>query len=484
MTSDTAAATSAPRRGAWKVALARSIYRAAWWVIAPVAVLRLLWRSRHEPGYRQHIGERFGFVRRIDVAQGDPLEGAPRVWVHAVSVGETRAAQPLIEALLGGDPPARVLLTHMTPGGRQTGEALFGARVERCYLPYDMPGAVRRFLHRQRPDVCALMETEVWPTLLAESRRAGVPVALVNARMSERSYRRAARFGVAAQAVFAAFSRVLAQSAADASRLTALGASVVEVVGNLKFDSEPPAYLLNRGRAWRERIGPRAVLVAASTREGEEGAVLDAFAALRKQPGCEQVLLLLVPRHPQRFDEVQRLAEQRRWRVVRRSVVFEDSGGDGAAVAAASGASTALDDTNAANAAIDQLAAADVLLGDSMGEMAAYFSAADVAFIGGSLVPLGGQNLIEACAIGVPVLVGPHTFNFTQASDLAIAAGGALRVANAAELASSAATLLTDAVRRQAMGAAALDFAAAHRGATRRIQAALRELWTAGTALD
>jgi 3-deoxy-D-manno-octulosonic-acid transferase len=429
----------------------RLIYRALWWIVAPLAVLRLLIRSRKERGYREHIGERFGRGpgRRLD-------DLAPLIWVHAVSVGETRAAQPLVEALMKAHPEARILLTHMTPSGRATGEQLFGERVLRCYLPYDQPHLVRRFLRAWRPSLGIVMETEVWPTLIDECKRADMPLVLTNARMSERSYKRAAKFGRATREVFGGFSRVLAQSPSDAERLTALGARNVAVLGNLKFDMSAPAELEARGHAWRAAIGPRPVWVAASTREGEEPLVLQAFAAL----DMPNALLILVPRHPQRFDEVAAMVASAGLMCARRSVWAPR------AAAAGSGAevASALPST------------VSVLLGDSMGELGAYYAASDLAFIGGSLLPLGGQNLIEACAAGVPVLIGPHTFNFTQATNDAIAAGAALRVNDPQELGRDLRELFNDKPRRLAMSAAASAFAARHRGATARTVSVLSAL--------
>ncbi|MGN6808580.1 MAG: lipid IV(A) 3-deoxy-D-manno-octulosonic acid transferase [Trinickia sp.] len=433
----------------------RALYRALWWIVAPLAVLRLFIRSRRERGYREHIGERFG---RTAGRPRDDL--APLIWVHAVSVGETRAAEPLVEALLRARPDARLLVTHMTPSGRATGERLFGSRVARCYLPYDMPHTVRRFLRAWRPTLGIVMETEVWPTLLDECRRADVPLVLANARMSARSYRRAARFGRATREVFGGFSRVLAQSPADAQRLTALGARHVAVLGNLKFDMATPPDLVARGRAWRAAIGTRPVWVAASTREGEEGLILDALAA----QATKDALLLLVPRHPQRFDEVAALVERRGLRLARRS----QWGGEAKAAAAAEPADIA-----------PLPAEVTVLLGDSMGELGAYYAAADVAFIGGSLLPLGGQNLIEACAVGVPVLIGPHVFNFAQATADAVAAGAAQQVSDPADLARVLDELFSDRGRRITMGAAASAFAARHRGTTERTVEVLSALMEA-----
>ncbi|WP_419686495.1 lipid IV(A) 3-deoxy-D-manno-octulosonic acid transferase [Burkholderia theae] len=421
----------------------RAIYRALWWLVAPVAVIRLYVRSRKERGYREHIGERFGHV-----AGRSRDDRAPLIWVHAVSVGETRAAQPLIDALMRVRPDARILLTHMTPSGRATGVQIFGDRVLRCYLPYDMPGAVRRFLHAWRPTLGLVMETEVWPTLIDECRRADVPLVLTNARMSARSFRRAAKFGTATRDVFGGFSRVLAQSPADAERLTSLGARNVAVLGNLKFDMTTPQELAARGHAWRDAIGARPVWVAASTRENEEALVLQAFAAMRT-PGA---LLVLVPRHPQRFAEVEALVERSGLKCMRRSTWAADT----AALAAGHPAAAALPED------------VTVLLGDSMGELGAYYAAADIAFIGGSLLPLGGQNLIEACAVGVPVLMGPHVFNFTQATADAVAAGAALQVEDPLDLAHVLDALFADKARRIAMGAAGAAFASRHRGATAR----------------
>lgn len=420
----------------------RAIYRALWWIVAPLAVFRLMIRSRRERGYREHIGERFGFARgRV------PEDDAPLIWVHAVSVGETRAAQPLIAALMQARPDARVLVTHMTPSGRATSEQLFDDRVLRCYLPYDLPHAVRRFLRAWRPSLGIVMETEVWPTLIDECRVADVPLVLTNARMSARSFKRAVRFGAAAREVFGGFTRVLAQSPSDAERLTTLGARNVVVLGNLKFDMATPPDIVARGRAWRAAIGARPVWVAASTREGEEALVLDAFAAL----GLDDALLILVPRHPQRFDEVAALVERRGLRATRRSAW----GGEAQAAAAAVGTEPLPRDVK-------------VLLGDSMGELGAYYAASDIAFIGGSLLPLGGQNLIEASAVGVPVLIGPHVFNFSQATADAVAAGAAVQVADPADLARVLGELFADKSRRVAMAAAASAFAARHRGATGR----------------
>lgn len=431
--------------------LLRVLYNLAWGLILPAALARLAWRAHKEPGYLRHVGERLG---RYDAL---PTQG-PWIWVHAVSVGETRAAQPLIARLLAAYPGHRIVLTHMTPTGRQTGAELFGKepRLVQCYLPYDVPALVRRFLAHFRPEAGMLMETEVWPNLVRGARLAGVPLYLVNARLSPRSFRRTARFGRAAAAMYADFTEVLAQTQGDAERFRALGVAAVRVTGNLKFDMQPSDEQIERGRRLRRAFGTRPVLAAASTREGEEAMLLDALSRWRKLCGevwgqgsdtMRPPALLLVPRHPQRFDAVAAMVTQTGFTLQRRSALGE--GG------------------------LDQPIEADVLLGDSMGEMAMYFAASDVAFIGGSLLPLGGQNLIEACAVGTPVLIGPHTFNFAQATDDAIAAGACLRVDSAEQLMHTAAVLLSDRERLSRMQTQARAFAGEHRGATARTVEAL-----------
>lgn len=405
--------------------MARLLYSLALYLGAPLVWARLLWRSRRQPEYLQHLGERWGFYPQ--------RPQRPCIWVHAVSVGETRAAQPLIEALLQRWPDHELLLTGMTPTGRDAGLQVYGERVLQAYLPYDYPGAVKRFFRHFRPQFGVLMETEIWPNLLAAAERHGVPVALANARLSERSARGYGRFAALTRPAFARLGVVAAQTQADAERLQALSTRHVEVCGNLKFDVAPPSEKIVLGREWRTAIGSRPVWLAASTREGEEELILEAFSRV----GIDGALLVLVPRHPQRFDEVAGLVGKTGLSLVRRSAGLP-------------------------------AAETQVWLGDSMGEMAAYYSLADLAYIGGSLLPLGGQNLIEAAACGCPVLVGPHTFNFAQATADAIAAGAARRVADAAELGKTVDKLLHDAAACGAMRSAATAFAAAHRGATGR----------------
>ncbi|MDB5796018.1 MAG: 3-deoxy-D-manno-octulosonic acid transferase, partial [Noviherbaspirillum sp.] len=416
------------------------LYSAAWWLALPLVLGRLWWRGRKEPGYRRHLGERLGFYRGAHAGPGH----AAVIWVHAVSVGETRAAEPLIAALLDKYPDRTILLTHMTPTGRATGRELYGKhgpRVIQSYLPYDTGWMVSRFIAHFAPRLCVLMETEVWPNLIAQCRRHGIPVALVNARLSERSLAKARRFAALMTQAARGISCVAAQTEADAARLRQLGASNVHVTGSIKFDVTPPEDMLQKGAQLRARIGTRPVLLCASTREGEEALILDALAAA----SASDALTLIVPRHPQRFDDVARMIAARGLTMARRSLI-----GDAAVPPDV-----------------------QILLGDSMGEMFAYYAACDVAFIGGSLLPLGGQNLIEACAVGKPVLIGPHTFNFSAVSEDAIGAGAALRIADAAAMLREAMRLLRDDAQRMERGEMARAFARRHRGATGRTLALL-----------
>ncbi|MBI4986261.1 MAG: lipid IV(A) 3-deoxy-D-manno-octulosonic acid transferase [Rhodocyclales bacterium] len=418
--------------------MARIYYTLCILALLPWAVLHLLWRARRQPQYLRHWNERFGYLGAAPTV--------PTLWIHPVSVGETRAAQPLVAALRRRYPGHRILFSHMTPTGRQTSIDLFGDAVLRCYLPYDTPWAMRRFLRHYRPDVGLIMETELWPNLIAACRALDVPLLLVNARLSAKSARRYARFPALTREALDALRGVSAIGADDAQRLQALGAANVAVFGSLKFDIEPPVAQLQVGTEFRRRCGARPIFLCASTREGEEALILDAW---RSQAGGG-ALLVLVPRHPQRFAAVAALAAAKGYQVCRRS---EDG--------------TVPADAN-------------VWIGDSMGEMFAYYAAADVAFVGGSLLDFGSQNLIEPCSVGTPVLIGPSTFNFPDAARAALNCGAAVAVASAEELVTAAATLLADAARREAMSAAGKQFTAHHRGATARNLALLEKFIPAG----
>lgn len=415
----------------------RLLYSILFYLAQPLIWARLAWRARQQPEYLQHVGERYGHYA---------MAGAgPLLWLHTVSVGETRAAEPLVKALLDAYPDHRLLLTHMTPTGRATGGELiakFGARLTQAYLPYDLPGACARFLAHFQPRFGLLMETELWPNLIAACAQREVPLALVNARLSEKSQRGYLRFAPLIRPTLGALGAVGAQTPADARRLETIGAQQVKVLGNIKFDVAPSPEKLELGRAWRRSLDKREIWLAASTREGEEALIVDAFARI----GRPDLLLLLVPRHPQRFDEVAALVEERGLALCRRSAGELPSPGT------------------------------RVWLGDSMGEMPAYFSLADLALIGGTLLPFGGQNLIEAAACGCPVLVGPHSYNFAQATDDAIACGAALRIADADDAATTVRRLLDDALALEAMRRAAATFSQAHRGATERTLALIADM--------
>jgi 3-deoxy-D-manno-octulosonic-acid transferase len=409
----------------------RAMYTLVWLLALPFAFLHLLWRARRQPAYLRHWDERLGFAPVSD--------SRPVIWLHAVSVGETRAAAPLVTALGQRHPDHAILLTHTTPTGRATGRELFGDRVRQAYLPYDLAPLVWLFLARTRPVMGVILETEIWPNLYAACARRGIPLYLVNARLSEKSARGYARFRCLVRPALACLAGVAAQTGEDAQRLADLGAERIRVTGNLKFDVTPPADTEHKAHVLRELFTGRFVFLAASTREGEEALLLDGLA----RPGAPNLLLVLVPRHPQRFEEVGRLIEARALPYVRRSA-----------------AGRVAPDTR-------------VFLGDSMGELAAYYAAADLAYVGGSLLPLGGQNLIEAAAAGCPALIGPHTWNFAEAAEQAVARGAALRVRDVDELAGMVDRLYGDADARAAMSRSGRIFAEANRGATDNVMTLL-----------
>ena len=416
--------------------MARALYTLLWWIALPLLPLRLWWRGRKEPGYRRFIGERFG---RYSSALSRPTSAV--VWIHAVSLGETRAVAPLIERIARERPDLSLLLTHMTATGRDAGRALFGDRVVQVWLPYDIPFAVRAFMRRFAPSAGVLVETELWPNLAAECKREGIRLFLVNARMSARSAAGYARISPLSRPMLDSLAGVAAQTASDAQRFTDLGARDVAIAGNLKFDLAIPESARALGREFRERFGEaRPVWVAGSTRDGEETLILDALArADASELPPKGTVTIIVPRHPQRFEAVAALLRSRSIPFVRRS---ENK--------------PVIDDTR-------------VVLGDSVGELLAYYAAADVAFVGGSMLPLGGQNLIEPIALGIPTLIGPHTFNFAEATMQAVEAGAAVRVADASALIAEVGGLLRDRAQRDAMRAAANAFCAAHRGAAERL---------------
>lgn len=435
-------------------ALALRIYSLLMWLVQPLMRRKLTRRGRQEPGYLVAMDERFGHYTQ-------PAERVSElVWVHAVSLGEARTAALLLKALRGQHPDLRILLTHGTATGRAEGVGLLQPGDVQVWQPWDSPAAVARFFNHFKPRLGLLMETEIWPNAVAAAKAHDMPLVLVNGRLSEKSLRQALRMAPLSLPAYAGLSAVVAQTEADAQRFLRLGAKVAGVFGNLKFDATPDASQLAQGKAWRQAVA-QPVLMFASSREGEEDDFLKEISAVAKagraqaatdniaSKGPKRVKALIVPRHPQRFNDVQALAERHCLRVSRRS------------------------GWAAGPAESREAMQADVWLGDSLGEMALYYAFSDAALLGGSFAPLGGQNLIEAAACGCPVVMGPHTFNFTEAAELAEAEGAALRVADMRAGVQAALGLVNDSPALAEAVAAGLAFAARNRGATVRTLEAL-----------
>ena len=412
----------------FKQRLALAAYTFALRLLLPAILLRYWLRGRKEPGYRFAMRERLGFGPQI--APGS-------IWLHAVSLGETRAASALVDALRLRQPEMRLLLTHGTATGREAGQALMRNGDRQSWLPLDTPGAVHRFLLRTRPAVGVLMETEVWPNLLHGAEARGVPMVLANARLSAKSARQGERFAALMRPAAEAVADVLAQTEDDAGRLRAAGARRVAVSGNLKFDVRPSPALLSRGKRWHAALA-RPVLLAAITREGEEAELMREWGGIRGG----KPFLIVVPRHPQRFDEVEALLVAGGLRVARRSSWGETPP--------------------------DAALKVDAWLGDSLGEMPQYYGSADVALLGGSFMALGGHNLIEAAACGCPIVMGPSTFNFAEAAKQAVLAGAAWQEPDMAHALQRALALMGG--TEQAVASAhALAFASTHKGAADRM---------------
>ena len=426
------------------------LYGAFTTAVQPLVRRKLRRRAEAEPGYGVAVEERFGHY-------DEAMSGTGWVWIHAVSLGETRAAGILIDALRHQDPSLRVLLTNGTATGREEGARLLGPNDLQVWQPWDTPDVVRRFLDRFRPRIGILMETEIWPVLTAACAERGIPLALANARLNEKSLASAKRLAWLARPTYASLAAVWAQTEADSHRLVSAGAKVDGVYGNLKFDATPDSIQLGRAARLREQL-PKPVVVFASSRDGEERLLLDVLQHLRHAPPVgwspaagkkvhlpvQAVQWMIVPRHPQRFDEVAQLIESKGFLCSRRSAQAGAQGGD-----------------------------TEIWLGDSLGEMALYYGLADVALLGGSFEPLGGQNLIEAAACGCPVIMGPSTFNFAEAAELSVASGASLRVEDMEQAVVNALTLMADPVRQNTMVQAALSFSSAHRGAAARTAAAI-----------
>lgn len=401
--------------------MSRFIYTFAFSLLLPFILLRLLWRSRQNPAYRQRLAERFGFVHPLSADK-------PCIWIHSVSVGETIAARPLVEQLLREYPGHSLWITTTTPTGFDTVKRLYGERVQHSYFPYDLPDSVARFLKRVQPSLLLVMETEIWPNLYAACHKRGIPLLLLNARLSERSFQRYRKFNALTRPTIGCIHWIGARSEQDAAFFRQLGANPEQTgaCGNLKFALQIPAGLQAQAAELKQRWGNCLVTVAASTHSGEDEILLSTFARIHQQE--PNALLILVPRHPERFDTVYKLCADTGLPVVRRS-----SG-----------------ETLTATTAI--------LLGDSMGELLLWYALADIAFIGGSLIPHGGHNPLEAAAFGVPVLSGAHTHNFTDIFPDLYAAKGAVEISDETSLYTQWLAWLQDDVSRRQAGVQAAGF--------------------------
>lgn len=431
------------------MSLLRPFYSVLLWLAQPLLLRKLRRRARAEPGYAHAPEQRLGDYR----ARAAVTDGRFCLWVHAVSLGETRAAALLLAPLRARYPAIRLLLTHGTATGWEQGRTLLQAGDEQAWLPWDTPGAARSFLAHFRPQLGLLVETEVWPNLVRACADAGVPLCLVNARLSATSLRKARYLGGFAREAYAGLHAVWAQSPDDAQRLRSLGAPVQGVSGNLKFDAQPDSAQVARGRAWSVRSA-RPVLLFASSREGEEAMLLELLQSAQHQDWLHAVQWLIVPRHPQRFDAVATLLQAAGLRVARRSSWGEDG----------------------PQAADAQAPVPCVWLGDSLGEMALYYGMAQAVLLGGSFAPLGGQNLIEAAACACPVFMGPHTFNFAEAAALAQQAGAAFACVDLSDALAHALALLGAGSALEAARSRARDWSQAHRGAAQATVDALRPL--------
>lgn len=425
--------------------LFRYLYTLLLYLGIPYLFFHLLWRSLKNTAYRKRWGERFGLV-------SPAIRGPFDIWLHAVSVGEAQAAQPLVNEILTKYPGIRILVTTTTPTGSDRVVSLFGERVSHCYAPYDLPNAVARFLQVSRPKLAVFMETEIWPNTFRQCRDQNVPVAIVNARLSERSANGYHRVLELTRDVLQDVSLMAVQAHDDASRFIRLGMDEtrLSVTGSIKFDIHLSASVHEQAQVLRRFFGvDRDIVIAASTHEGEDGLVLDAFSeVLKARPEC---LLLLVPRHPERFDQVAELAQQRGFSVARRS-------------------ESRLDSTDI-----------QVFVGDTMGELPVFYAASDVAFVGGSLVPTGGHNMLEPAALGLPILLGPHCFNFAAISQALINIGAAYQVNDREELAKQLVLLLGDANQRRSMGDKGLQLVEENRGALHHIMELLAPYIQPGT---
>jgi len=410
----------------------RFLYSFVFILAVPLILLRLLWRGSRASAYFKRWDERFGI-------KPAPSADKPVVWVHAVSVGEVEAARPLIESLAAQYPDHQLLVTTMTPTGSARVTSLYADNVLHCYLPYDLPIAVSRFLKSARPVLGIIMETELWPNLIHHANTLDIPLVLANARLSARSAAGYQKIGKLTRSMLQQFTLIAAQSQDDRQRFIALGADKdsVHAVGNLKFEIALPASLSEEAEALRSIWGNRPVFIAASTHEGEDEIILNASRKIRAE--FPDLLLILVPRHPERFDKVAALSQRSGFKILRRS------------------------DNGMCSRDIQ------VLVVDTMGELPLFYGTADIAFVGGSLVPRGGHNLLEPAALGRAVIIGPHYFNFSEISRQFLEAGAAIQIDGSETLADTVTDLLKNPQKRADMGQAGQNLIKQSQGASKRL---------------
>ncbi|WP_424946452.1 lipid IV(A) 3-deoxy-D-manno-octulosonic acid transferase [Candidatus Spongiihabitans sp.] len=421
-----------------------TLYRIVLYFALPVVMIRLLYRTSRNKQYLTKISQRFGFNLLLPKVKHNSTKDdaySDGIWIHAVSVGEVNAAVPLVKNLLASFPGKAITITTMTPTGSDRVLKVFGESVQHCYLPYDYPGAVKRFLNVLRPQLAMVMETEIWPNLINECHNRQIPMIYTNVRLSSRSHKGYLRFKKLFAPTLKKVSQFAVQAKADAERLINIGANAdtVEVTGSIKFEMTLPASVMEAAQSVRRDLGwERPVWVAGSTHEGEESQVIDAYLKARKE--IENLLLVLVPRHPERFSAVFKLATGYGCKTVLRSQ---------------------------SNTGIPQ--DTEIYVADTMGELTLLIAAGDVAFIGGSLAPAGGHNVLEACAAGVAAIFGPHMFNFQEISDLVLAKGAGIQIMNSDELCEVVVKLLNDPVIRDQYGSAGRELIGENKGALDKI---------------
>ncbi len=408
------------------------LYRVLLNLAIPFGLINLSFRGFKNPDYWSRWSERFGVVPD-DIKNAAPFD----LWIHAVSVGEVRAAVPLINLILENRPDEKILVTTTTPTGSATVKMLLTGRVSHCYFPYDLAWAMKRFVQAVSARTALIMETEIWPNMISAFKKSGGQLMYTNVRLSERSYQGYARFSSFTREVLANIDHFAVQGAMDRKHLELLGvpSEKISETGSIKFDITIQASLRESAEVLRRQLGSdRLIWIAGSTREGEEGRILSVYKELKKE--FSSLLLVLVPRHPERFDVVARKIQRRGLEYVRR--------------------------TQGINEVVPEI---DIYLGDTMGELSLMYASSDVAFVGGSLEPLGGQNILEPCALGVPVVFGPHMFNFPDISRWAIKEGAGKMVNNSSELKQVLRELLANPSIRDEMGSNGIDFMQAHNGA-------------------